>query len=92
MRCPLLLLVVACALGFTRSMPAKEKSSAFSDLEKAWSKVAIEKLGHAPLLERQAKFPIYQQSDLLHPAEENKTTPPCNRNFSNVSAQFGGKG
>jgi hypothetical protein len=58
MRFPLQLLVFACALGFACPMLAEEKSGTLSDLEKAWSKVAIEKRDHAPLLERQAKLPM----------------------------------
>ena len=58
MRFPFLLLVFACALGFACPMRAEEKSGTSSDLDKAWSKVTIEKRDHGPLLERQARLPM----------------------------------
>ena len=56
MRFPLLLLVIACALSFACPMGAEEKSGTSSDLDKAWSEVAMQKHDHAPLLERQARL------------------------------------
>ncbi len=50
-------IAVACALATACQARAEEKSGPSSNLDKAWSKISIEKRDHAPLLERQAKFP-----------------------------------
>jgi hypothetical protein len=54
---------LAGVLGFAGLMPAEVASGASADVEKAWSKVSIEKRDHAPLLERQSRLPDHLAKD-----------------------------
>jgi hypothetical protein len=57
------LFIVAGVLGFAGLMPAEVTSGTSTDVDKAWSKVSMEKRDHAPLLERQARLPGHLAKD-----------------------------